>query len=111
MMEIKLTDKQFEQLQTELIKDVIKRAEASKTSKKKFVDVTIIDYRREKLVMQRQVSICIDCIVSLISADDATDFKTEIITSSNNEINGFRYLCTSSIEEIKQMIKEAENND
>ena len=108
MMEIKLTDKQFEQLQTELIKDVIKRAEASK---KKFVDMTIIDYRREKLVMQRQVSICIDCIVSLISADDATDFKTEIITSSNNEINGFRYLCTSSIEEIKQMIKEAENND
>lgn len=107
-MEIKLTDKQFEQLQVELIKEVIHKMD---NGKKKFIDVIIVDYRgtREKPVTPRQVSICIDYISALISVDDAPDFKTEIIISGNGNTIDFNYFCISTVGEIKQMIKEAES--
>lgn len=108
MMEIKLTDKQFEQLQVELIKEVIHKMD---NGKKKFIDVTIVDYRgmRDKPAILRQVSICIDCISALISVDDAPDFKTEIIISGSGNAVAFNYSCISSVNEIKQMIKEVES--
>lgn len=107
MMEIKLTDKQFEQLQIELIKEVIHRTD---NSKKKFIDVTVVDClgMRDKPETPRQISICIDHISALISVDDAPNFKTDIIISNGSDINRIQCLCTSTVEEIKQMIKEAE---
>ncbi|WP_238786392.1 hypothetical protein [Gilliamella sp. ESL0232] len=107
-----MTDKQFEQLQTELIKDVIKRAEASKTSKKKFVDVVVecCNNVKENQAKTHKVSISIDSIVSLETVKNYGDFKSVIVLVTNS-CGAPGYLCTSSIEEIKQMIKEAENND
>ena len=108
MMEIKLTDKQFEQLQTELRKDVIKRSEASKTSKKKFIDVTVAwgGLFREPL-QTRLISICIDNIVALVDYPDHQIINSEILLN----INMYSHYCLSTTDEIKQMIKEAENND
>lgn len=101
-MEIKLTDKQFEQLQIELIKEVIHKTD---NSKKKFIDV-IVAYSGlyTKPLQTRLISICIDNIVGLVDYPDHSTVKSEILLN----INMYNHYCLSTVEEIKQMIKEAE---
>lgn len=112
-MEIKLTDKQFKQLQTELIKDAVQRTEARKTSKKKFIDVVICEHPQntDSQGVTRQVSICVDSIISIEGVDDHPNFKSTIFTLLSKCPHKPAYCCISSVDELKQMIKEAENND
>lgn len=112
-MEIKLTDKQFKQLQTELIKDAFQRTEARKTSKKKFIDVVIYEHPQntDSQGVTRQVSICVDSIISIEGVDDHPNFKSTIFTILSKCPHKPAYCCISSVDELKQMIKEAENND
>lgn len=103
-MEIKLTDKQFEQLQIELIKEVIHKTD---NSKKNFIDVTVVfgDINQQP-PKTGLVSICIANIVALVDYPNSI-VKSDILFNTGRA----HFFCTSTVEEIKQMIKEAENNE
>lgn len=103
-MEIKLTDKQFEQLQTELIKEAVRKID---NGKKKFIDVTaVFGDINQQLPKTGLVSICIANIVALVDHPNSI-VKSDILFNTGRD----HFFCTSTVEEIKQMIKEAENNE
>ena len=100
MMEIKLTDKQFEQLQTNLIKDALKTI----SNTPKFIDI-----KSESMYCPRveikQISIPIDKITLLVNLERENKILTEIIFITGSEIDSV--LVDHSIDEIKKMIREA----
>lgn len=101
-MEIKLTDKQFEQLQINLIQDALKMMSHAP----KFIDI-----KSEHIVMHRpdvntnQISIPIDKITLLINLERENRVFTEIHFINNSVINII--VVNLTIDEIKKMIREA----
>ena len=100
-MEIKLTDKQFEQLQTNLIQDALK----TMSNVPKFIDI-----KSEHIVIHRpgvntnQISIPIDKITLLINVERENRVFTEIHFVNNSCIEVVAVNLT--IDEIKKMIRE-----
>ena len=102
MMEIKLTDKQFEQLQTNLIKDALKTI----SNTPKFIDIKseyIAIPRRD--VKTNRILIPIDKITLLINFERENRVFTEIHFINNSCIEIVAVNLT--IDEIKKMIREA----
>lgn len=101
-MEIRLTDKQFEQLQTNLIQDALKMI----TNTPKFIDI-----KSEHIVMHQpdvntnQISIPIDKITLLINFERENRVFTEIHFINNSCLEIVAVNLT--IDEIKKMIREA----
>ena len=101
-MEIKLTDKQFEQLQTNLIQDALK----TMSNAPKFIDI-----KSEYIVMHRpdintnQISIPTDKITLLINFERENRVFTEIHFINNSCLEIVAVNLT--IDEIKKMIREA----
>lgn len=101
-MEIKLTDKQFEQLQTNLIQDALK----TMSNAPKFIDIKsehIVTHRSD--VNTNQISIPIDKITLLINFERENRVFTEIHFINNSCIEIVAINLT--IDEIKKMIREA----
>ena len=101
-MEIKLTDKQFEQLQTNLIQDALK----TMSNAPKFIDIKAryIDGGNPNAVI-KQVSICVDNINALINFELNGESLTEIRFTNYTSCGGI--VCNLTIDEIKKMIREA----
>ena len=101
-MEIKLTDKQFEQLQANLIQDALKKI----TNTPKFIDI-----KSESIAIPRpdvntnQISIPVDKITLLINLERENRVFTEIHFINNSVINII--VVNLTIDEIKKMIREA----
>ena len=101
-MEIKLTDKQFEQLQINLIQDALK----TMSNAPKFIDIKseyIAIPRRDMTI--NQISIPIDKITSLITFERENGFVTDIHFLGDSVFNIVSVNLT--IDEIKKMIREA----
>ena len=102
MMEIKLTDKQFEQLQANLIQDALK----TMSNVPKFIDI-----KSEHIVIHRpdvntnQISIPIDKITLLINLERENRVFTEIHFNNNSVIDII--VVNLTIDEIKKMIRDA----
>ena len=102
MMEIKLTDKQFEKLQTNLIKDALK----TMSNVPKFIDIKSEFIAIHKTnVNANQISIPIDKITSLINFERENGFVTDIHFLGDPVFNIVSVNLT--IDEIKKMIREA----
>lgn len=101
-MEIKLTDKQFERLQTNLIQDALK----TMSNAPKFIDIKSehIDIHHSN-VKTNQISIPIDKITSLINFERENGFITDIHFLGDSVFNIVSVKLT--IDEIKKMIREA----
>ena len=99
-MEIKLTDKQFEQLQTNLIKDALKTI----SNTPKFIDI-----KSESIYCPcaeiKQISIPIDKITLLVNLERENKILTEIIFITGSGIDSV--LVDHTIDEIKKMIRNA----
>ena len=101
-MEIKLTDKQFEQLQANLIKDALKTI----SNVPKFIDI-----KAEHIAIPRpdvetkQISIPIDKITLLVNFERENKILTEIFFITGSGTNSV--LVEFTIDEIKKMIRNA----
>ena len=101
-MEIKLTDKQFEQLQINLIQDALKMMRHAP----KFIDIKAryIDGGNPNAVIKK-VSIRVDNINALINFELNGESLTEIRFTNYTSCGGI--VCNLTIDEIKKMIREA----
>lgn len=102
MMEIKLTDKQFEQLQINLIQDALK----TMSNDPKFISINAryIDGFNSSAVIKK-VSIRVDNINALINFELNGESLTEIRFTNYTSCGGI--VCNLTIDEIKKMIREA----
>ena len=104
MMEIKLTNTQFEQLQIYLIKDVVTKI--GNLNNPKFIDI-----KAEHIVMPnpdvKQISIPIDKIMSLINFERENRVFTDIHFMTDSRVDIVSVNLT--IDEIKKMIREAKS--
>ena len=101
-MEIKLTDKQSDLLQADLIKNALKAV----SNTPKFIDIKAryIDGGNPNAVIN-QVSILVDNINALINFELNGESLTEIRFTNYTSCGGI--VCNLTIDEIKKMIREA----